>query len=140
MAVFDKIAAPRLDLYDSQTNEYYGRATFAAAPDVENGLLQIINHAGTPASIVIQNVTFFPSSSGYVPPEYFERRAQKGIFRADFRDADSQLWMLADIFVTFDTWVRGKRQGDAYLFDSVQFTNIAVQDIRILPHGILGAR
>ena len=140
MAVFDRIAAPHLDLYDGQTDEYYGRATFAVPPDAESRLLQIINHAEAPGSILIQNVTFLPSSGNYVPPEHFERRARKGILRADFRDADSKLWMLADLSVAFDTWLRGKQKGDEYYFDNVALTNIAVQDVRILPHGILGTR
>lgn len=140
MPVFDKIAVPHLDLYSSQTNEYYGRATFAVTPDAENGLLQIINDKGVPKSIVLQNVTLFPSSGGYAPPGPFERFAQKGVIRADYRDADSKFWTLADISVTFDVWVRGNRQGDEYRFDSVEFTNIVVQDVRILQQGILGTR
>lgn len=133
--MFDRVATPRVDIYDRETNEYYGRATFALTLSVENALLNMINHARNPESIVLQDVTFFPSSSRYVPPGVFEKYARNGIIRAEFRDADSKLWMPADIYISFDAQARGNQLGDLYHFDSVEYTNIAIQGTRVLPQG-----
>ena len=135
MCVFDRVVAPRIDIYDIATNEYFGRATFPVTPSVENALLGIINNATIPRSIVLQDVTFLPSSSRYVPPGLFVKYPRNGIVRAEFRDADSKLWVPADIYINFDAQARGNISGDKYHFDSVEYTNIGIQDTKILPQG-----
>jgi len=126
---------PRIDIYDNQTNEYYGRITFAITPDSERALLGMINNAIAPSSIVLQDVTFFPASSHYVPPGLFEKYSRNGIVRAEFRDEDSKLWMPADIYVTLDAQAKGNLAGDKYHFDVVEYSNIGIRNIRILPQG-----
>jgi len=84
---------------------------------------------------VLQNVTFFPASSDYVPPGAFETLPRNGVFHAEFRDADSRLWFPADIYLNFDSRTRGNLSGDKYYFDSVEYTNIKLQDTKILPQG-----
>lgn len=133
--MFDRVATPRIDLYNGITNEYQGRATFPVNPSVESGFLGMINSATIPESIVLQNVTFFPSSSSYVPPGPFVTLPRKAVFHAEFRDADSKLWFPADIFFSFDSKTRGNIAGDKYHFDSVDYTNIKLQDIKIFPQG-----
>ena len=135
MPMFDRVATPRIDIYDSRTNEYYGRVTFSITPDVEHAILEMINNSTPPKSIMLQDVTFFPSSSRYVPPGLFVKYPRNGIIRAEFRDANSRLWMPADVYISFDAQARGNLSGDKYHFDSLEYSNIAIQDTRVLPQG-----
>ena len=135
MRMFDRVATPRIDIYDRTSNEYLGRAVFPVTPDVQSALLGMINNAIIPESIVLQDVTFLPSSSSYIPPGVFLKFPRNGIIRAEFRDANSKLWFPADIYLTFDAQARGNVSGDKYHFDSLQYTNIDIQDTKILPQG-----
>lgn len=135
MPVFDRVVLPRVDIYDRATNEYLGRATFPVTPSVESALLGMINSAAIPISIMLQDVTFLPASSRYVPPGIFIKYPRNGIIRAQFRDANSKLWLPADIYFTFDAQARGNVAGDKYHFDSLEYTNIVIQDTKILPQG-----
>lgn len=133
--MFDRVATPRIYIYDGITNEYYGRATFSLTTSVENALLGMINSATVPQSIVLQNVTFYPASSSYVPPGAFETLPRNGVIHAEFRDANSKLWTHVEIYLSFDSRTRGNISGDKYYFDSVEYTNIKIQDIKIFPQG-----
>jgi len=66
--VFEKVDTPRINIYDSKTNEYYGRANFPVTTDVEDSLLQIVNYGRTPEQIILQDITFLSASSKFVPP------------------------------------------------------------------------
>lgn len=137
MPVFDRITAPRIDIYDGKTNEYYGKATFPVTTNVEDGLLQIVNYGATPDRIILQDVTFLPASSKYVPPGLFEKVNRNGIIRAAFRDENSHFWTPIDIYMNFDSQARGNLLGDKYHFDSVVYTDIIIKDIKFLPQGEL---
>ncbi len=110
-----------------KTNEYFGRVTFPITPSVESALLGIINNARNPGSVIVQDVTFFPSSIRYVPPGIFTKYSRNGIIRAEFRDENSNLWLPADIYVSFDALGRGNILGDKYHFDSIEYSNIGIQ-------------
>lgn len=135
MPVFDRVATPRIYIYDGKTNEYYGRAIFTLTTSVESALLGMINNATIPNSILLVNVTFYPASSKYVPPGAFNTLPRNGVIHAEFRDANSKLWTHVEINLSFDSLTRGKTSGDKYYFDSVEYTNIKIQDIKILPQG-----
>lgn len=133
--MFDRVAAPRVDIYDGITNEYYGRSIFPVTTELENNLLQIVNYEGAPRAMLFQDDTFLPASSSYVPPGLFEKVRRNGIVRATFRDANSQLWVPVEIHMSFDSQVRGNLLGDKYHFDSVVYTGIDVRDVKVLPQG-----
>ena len=135
MSVFDRVAMPRIDIYDSKTNEFFGRVTFPVTSSVENAILGMINNAQSPGSFVVQDATFLPSSSSYVPPGIFTKYSRNAIIRAEFRDANSKLWMPADIYVSLDALGRGNIVEDKYHFDSLEYSNIHIQDMRVLPEG-----
>jgi len=135
MCLFDRVATPRIDIYNRITNEYLGRATFPVTPSVESASLGILNSGTVPESILLQNVTFFPASTKYVPPGAFETLPRNGVIHAEYRDADSKLWFPADISLRFDSRTRGNIAGDKYHFDSVEYTNIKLQDTKIFPQG-----
>lgn len=135
MCVFDRVVTPRIDIYNGTTDEYLGSAIFSVTPSVESALLGMVNNATIPKSIVLQDVTFFPSSSRYVPPGVFVKYPRNGIIHAEFRDADSRLWIPVDIYINFDSQARGNLSGDKYHFDSVEYTNIGIQDTKIFPQG-----
>lgn len=133
--MFDRVATPRIYIYDGKTNEYYGRATFAVTPSVENALLGMVNSATVPQSIVLLNVTFYPASSEYVPPGALNTLRRNGVIHVELRDANSKLWTHVEIYLSFDSRTRGNISGDKYHFDSVEYTNIKIQDIKIFPQG-----
>lgn len=133
--MFDRVEIPHIDIYDSETNEYYGKSIFHDNTDVEIGLLQIVNYKGIPKSMLFQNVTFLPASSNYVPPSVFEKARRNAVVRAALRDTNSHLWVPADIHMNFDSQVRGKLSGDKYSFNSVEYTDIIVEDIKTFPQG-----
>ena len=133
--MFDKVALPRIDIYDNKTNEYFGRVTFPVTSNVENALLGMINTAQSPESFVVQDATFFPSSSNYVPPVLFVKYPRNVIIEALFRDANSKLWTPADIYGSLDAQARGYISGDIYHFDNIEYSNINIRDMRGLPQG-----
>lgn len=139
MPLFDRVTAPRIDIYGGKTNEYYGKATFPVTTNFQDSLLQIVNYGKTPKQIILQDVVFLPASSEYIPPGLFEKVRRNGIIRAAFRDADSHLWTPADIYISFDTQARGNLLNDQYQFDSIVYTDIVVKDVRFLPQGELSA-
>ena len=92
--MFDRVTAPRIDIYDGITNEFYGRSIFPVTTELENNLLQIVNYEGAPRAMLFQDDTFLPASSSYVPPGLFEKVRRNGIVRATFRDANSHFGCL----------------------------------------------
>ena len=133
--MFDRVATPHIYIYDGKTNKFYGRGTFSVTPSVESALLGMVNNAIIPISIMLQSVTFNPASSEYVPPGVFETLPRNGVIHADLRDANSKLWTHVRFYLKFDSLTRGKLTGDKYYFDSVEYTNITIQNITILPQG-----
>ena len=133
--MFDRVATPRIDIYDDKTNEYLGRVTFPVTPSVEDAFLNMVNNSRSPASFVVQDATFFPSSSNYDPPEIFKKYSRNAIIRAEFRDENSELWMPADIYVGLDALGRCNTLDDKYHFDTLEYSNIDIRDVRILPQG-----
>nr|WP_312940260.1 hypothetical protein [Oscillibacter sp.] len=133
--MYDRVATPIIDIYDGKTNEYYGSSIFPVTTEIENSLLQIVNYEGTPRAMLFQDDTFLPASSSYVPPGLFEKVRRNGIVRASFRDANSYLWVPIEIYMNFDSQVRGNLLDDKYHFDSVVYTDIDVQDVKVLPRG-----
>ena len=85
--------------------------------------------------MLFQNVTFLPASNNYVPPAVFEKTRRNAIVRAALRDANSLLWVPADIHMNFDSQVRGKLLEDKYSFNSVEYTDIIVEDVKTYPQG-----
>lgn len=130
--MFDRVAAPHVDIYDGVTNEYYGRSIFPVTTDIENSLLQIVNYEGIPKTMLFRDDTFLPAAKDYVPPGLFEKVRRNGIVHATFREANSHLWVPIEIYKNFDSQVRGNLLDDKYHFDSVEYTDIIIQDIRML--------
>ncbi|WP_312943116.1 hypothetical protein [Oscillibacter sp.] len=133
--MFDRVEISHIDIYDGKTNEYYGKSIFHDNTDVEKGLLQIVNYKGKPKAMLFQNVTFLPTSNNYVPPEVFEKTRRNAIVHSALRDANSRLWVPADIHMNFDSQVRGKLLGDKYNFSSVEYTDIIVEDVKLFSQG-----
>jgi len=133
--VFDKVSTPLVDIFDKQTNEYYGRVIFDITPDNETVLLDMINNARAPKYLVLHHATVFPSSNRYIPPEYYRKQSRNGIIHAEFRDANSKLWTPANIYVSFDVETKGIQAGDVYHSENAEYSNIVINNIKILPQG-----
>ena len=133
--MFDKVAMPLIDIYNNKTNKYYGRIAFVITPDTETALLEMINNTRAPQYLVLHQVTVFPSSNRYIPPDYYRKESRNGIIHAEFRDANSKLWTPANIFVSFDVETKGIQAGDVYHSENAEYSNIVINNIKILPQG-----
>lgn len=129
--MFDRIADLHVDIYDGITNEFLGSTVFAYTPEVKRSFLGMINYHIVPESIIITNVTFYQATSKYRPPEIGEELHRNAVAHGKVRNADSKTWLDFEIYFTFDASTRGNYLGDQYYFDSVKYSNIKVQDIRL---------
>lgn len=129
--MFDKIANLHIDIYDGITNEYLGSNNFSTPPETQKVFLDIINYKIIPETITLNDVNFYQASSAYKPPQLEETQKRSGIIHAKVRDSNSKTWMNADIYFTFDVRTRGNFLGEQYHFDSVTYSDLNVQEIRV---------
>ncbi|MGE4277510.1 MAG: hypothetical protein AB7E30_10105 [Lawsonibacter sp.] len=129
--MFDKMADVHIDIYEGTTNEYLGSNNFALTPQVERILLDIINYHIVPKSITLTDVNFYQASSEYKPPKLYEEQKRRGVIHAKVRDSASKTWMDVDIYITFNVRTRGNVLGDQYHFDSVTYSDLDVQEIKL---------
>lgn len=129
--MFDKIADLHIDIYEGTTGEYLGSNNFTATLEVEKVFLDLINYHIVPKTIVLTDVNFYQASSQYRPPKLDEKQKRRGVVHAKVRDSNSKTWMNAEIYFTFQVRTRGNFLGDQYHFDSVTYSDIQVQEIRL---------
>lgn len=118
------------EVYDGKTGEFLGYATFELAPTEAAKLLQLVNYAKVPESITLSNLDIVRTAENYTPPELTVQYPRIGILRALFRDDTSGVLIPVEIHFTFDVRGRGQQRGNLYHFDSVEYNNIKVDQIR----------
>lgn len=129
--MFDRIAKPVNRVYDSVTNEFLGYSRFDLSPSEEEKLLQLVNYGKIPKSLILLDVTFSQTPKDYVPPSLTQKFRRRGVLRALFRDADSGKYIPVEIYFTFDVRGRGNASGDIYYFDSLEYSNIKIDQIDV---------
>ncbi|MGE4277511.1 MAG: hypothetical protein AB7E30_10110 [Lawsonibacter sp.] len=129
--MFDKIADIYIDVYDGPTDKYLGSINFLLNFQNEKIFLDMINYHIIPKSITLADVNLYQASSDYKPPEPYEEKKRRGVVHAKVRDSASKTWMDVEIYFTFNVRTRGNVLEDQYHFDSVTYTNLDVQEIRL---------
>lgn len=117
------------EVYDGKTDEFLGYSTFELPTTEERKLLQLVNYGKIPESLILLNVNFSQTPPDYVPPKLTEKAKRRGVLRALFRDKASGVFVPVDIHFTFDVRGRGNLSGDVYHFDSLEYSNIKVDQI-----------
>lgn len=129
--MFDKITNPVNEVYDGKTNEFLGYSRFDLSKSEEEKLLQLVNYGIIPKALTLLNVTFSQTPEDYVPPDLIHALSRRGILRALFRDAESGKNIPVEIYFTFDVRGRGNLAGDAYYFDSLEYSNLKIDQINV---------
>lgn len=117
------------EVYDGKTGKFLGYATFELSPADEAKLLDLLNFGKVPQYLTLLNVDIVRTAEDYVPPELTEKYPRAGVLRALFRDDTSGVLMPIEIHFTFDVRGKGQQSGDLYHFDSVEYSNIKVNQI-----------
>jgi len=117
------------EVYDGKTGEFLGYATFELSPTDETKLLDLLNYGKVPQYLTLLNVDIVRTAKDYVPPELTEKYPRSGVLHALFRDDTSGVLMPIDIHFTFDVRGKGQQSGDLFHFDSVEYSNIKVDQI-----------
>lgn len=134
--MFDKVSQAYVEIYDGDTNEYLGRSVFRMTPEVENAILRYTRNENMPDRIVFQNVYFHPASPNYAMILPYKKRSRKGVFKAMVRDKNSKLWIPIEIYAKFNVLGRGQPTESEYYFDSVEYSDIVVEGIKMMPNQV----
>ncbi len=134
--MFDKVSHPQIYAYDGVTNQYLGRHVFKITPEIESILLDYAHHRKMQERIVIQGVDFYPDSADYTMPLPYEKQSRRGIFRAMFRDQYSLQWVPVEIHGRFNFMGRVPPEKDEYHFDSIEYSDIVVEKMRVMTEQI----
>lgn len=118
------------EIYHGKTGEFLGYATFELPQAEEDKVLNLVNYGETLKFLILLNLDVVKTAKDYVPPELIQKYPRTGIIRALFRDADSGALTPIEIRLTYDARGRGQETGDVYHFDSVEYSNIKVDEIR----------
>ncbi len=134
--MFDKVSHAYIDAHDGVTGEYLGRHVFKITPEVERILLDYVHNGKMKDPIVLQDVLFYPGSPDYTMPLPYEKYSRKGVLRAMFRDKYSLQWVPVEIHEKFNIRARARPEESRYHFDSVEYSDIDVEGMRMLTNQI----
>lgn len=118
------------EVYDANTGKFLGYATFELPQTEEAKMLKLVNYGETPKNLTLLNAEINKTAADYVPPELIKKYPRSGILRASFRDKNSGAFIPVEIHLTFDVRGKGRQYANLYLFDSVEYSNIKIVDIR----------
>lgn len=118
------------EVYDRNSGEFLGYATFELPQTEEEKLLKLVNYGETPQRLTLLNATIRDTAEDYVPPGLIKKYPRAGILRASFRDKDSGELMPIEIHLTFDVRGNGRQYANLYHFASAEYSNIKVDAVR----------
>jgi len=126
--MYTKIIDPSISIFNRNTNEFIGIASFNLTPESEKDLLRLVNYNITPKSLLLLNLNFYQQSTYFHPPNLDQPVNHKGILKAIFLN-DSGERIPIEIRLRYDAIARGNLLGIRNFFDSVEYYNIAVDSI-----------
>lgn len=103
--MFTEIKHPSAYVYDPQTNQYLGQASFQLSTDAEQKLLNFINDGVPLDTLTVLNLSFEPTSA-YTPPEGLESDKRNGTFRGLFKMAGGETCIPIELRGSFVTRLR----------------------------------
>ena len=127
--MYDMVTNLQNEVYDRETGNFLGYATFELPPREEEKLLQLVNYGKIPESLTLVNVDIILTAADYVPPELTIKYPRIGVLHALFRDETSGAFIPVEIHFTFDVRGKGQQSGNLYHFDSVEYSNMKVDQI-----------
>lgn len=130
--MFDRAAQPYIEIYDSITDEYLGRAVFRITRETENVILNYVHNEKHPKRIILQDVYFYPASPDFTAPLPFQKHSYKVFFNVMIRDKYFQLWTPVEIRSRFNIMERTRPAKGQYYFPSVEFSDIDIEGMRVL--------
>jgi len=127
--VFAKITNPEIYIYDGNTGEFISETKFSLSNDAEKALLDLVNYNKIPPNLLLLNLSFQPSDH-YIPPSLDRPVKRIGIIKALFTEAYSGEMRPVEIKIKYDAWAHGNLAGNLYYFDSVEYSNIELEEIK----------
>lgn len=127
--MFTKIINPTLDIYNLNTGQFLGTATFILPPQEEKKILNLLNYGIQPSTVIVVNADLYFSPEDFAPPSIYETLYLTGLFKADFEEEYSKKNIPIEIIATFDFQARSVIPKDQYYFVSGQFSNINIESI-----------
>ena len=128
MGLFVRITNPEILIYDAETGEPVSQTKFSLTLDAEKALLDLVNYNIVPSRLLLLDAKFQPAER-YIPPSLDRPVRRIGVIRGLFTDADSGELKPVEIRIRYDARARGNLLGDQYFFDSVEYTNIELEEI-----------
>jgi hypothetical protein len=126
--MYTKIIDPSISIFNRNTNEFIGTASFNLTPESEKDLLRLVNYNITPKSLLLLNLNFYQQSTYFHPPNLNQPVNHEGILRATFLN-DFGERIPIEIRLRYDAIARGNLSGTQNFFDSVEYYNIEVDSI-----------
>lgn len=130
--MYTKINNPSIVIYNGETNEFIGTATFTLTSKSEEALLQLLNYGIKPSSITVLNLNLYQPSATYIPPTPYNAYRREGTIYASVTDAYTGTAMPVEISIKYDARARGNSLGTLYHFDSAEFSNIEIESVKII--------
>lgn len=129
--MFTHIKDPRIVIYDGETHKLIGIASFKLTSDSEKALLQLVNYGIKPSSITLLDVDLYQPNEDYVPPIPYNAYKREGTIYALFTDANSGEDIPIEIQLKYTARARGNLLGNLYHFDSVEFSDMEIESVKI---------
>lgn len=130
--MYTKIINPNIVIYDEETGELIGTATFKLTKESERALLNLLNYNMQPSSLTVLDLNLHEPSPNYIPPTPFIPYARKGIIHALFKNAYTGKLVSVEIQLKYNARARGNITGDLYRFESVEFSDIDIESVKII--------
>lgn len=125
-----RITNPIIDIYNAETNEFFGESKFQLTSQAESGLLGLVNYSRVPSSLILLNLDFDKLSEDYNPPNQYFPKKSKGIIRAIFTESDTEEQTPIEIRFKSDIKSNSNVWGNPIHFDSVELSNIELESIK----------
>ena len=129
--MFTKIEDPRIAIYDGKTNKFIGVASFNLTPESENALLKLVNYGVKPSSMILLDIDLYQPDKDYVPPTPYDAYEREGTIYALFTDYGTGEEIPVEIQMKYKARARGNLLGNLYHFDSVEFSDIDIESVKI---------
>jgi hypothetical protein len=128
LELFVKITDPEIFIYDGETGEPVSQTRFSLSAEAERALLDLVNYNIIPPKLLLLNLRFQPAEH-YIPPSLDRPVKRVGAIRGLFTDAASGELIPVEIRIRYDARARGNLLGGEYFFDSVEYSNIELEEI-----------
>ena len=129
--MFTQIKNPHIVIYDGETNELIGIASFKLTLEAKKALLQLVNYGIKPSFLTLLDIDLFQPDKDYVPPIPYEAYNRRGTIYALFTDSNIGKDIPIEIQLKYKARARGSILGDLYHFDSVEFSDVEIESVKM---------